>query len=190
MAQAFDRRTLLRCACTFGATLAGASPAQAALFRALSLESLVRASETVSAVTALAAECHYEAIGSARRIVTDTRVRLERSLGGRSEAESEFVIRTLGGIVGERGELVDGQATLALAQRAVVFLGRSAPALYFVVGMAQGHFPLIAGRGGVERLGLSPRLPRLLRSGEVPAAERLIHKTLEQARGIVRSARG
>jgi hypothetical protein len=179
---------LLRCTGACLASLACPKLAEAAVFRALSLEALLVESETVSVVIALAAECHYETIGSRRVIVTDTRVRIERTLGGRSTADSECLVRSLGGIVGERGELVDGQAVLPLGRRALVFLGRSAPSLYFVTGMAQGHFPLVRARDGIERLRRSPHLPRLLSSGTVPAAELLVDRTLDQAASSIRSA--
>lgn len=179
------------CLALAGASLAcvlDARHAEAAVFRALSLQSLLRASHNVSAVTVLLAECHYVTMGSSRRIVTDTRVQIESALGRGSAGDAEVLVRTLGGVVGERGELVDGQAVLGTGERAVLFLGRSVPGLYFVVGMAQGHYPIRRGEDGTSRLASSPRLPKLLQTSGVGAAELLVGRSVDHARRVIRGA--
>jgi hypothetical protein len=162
---------------------------EASVFRALPLSALVRASDLQALVLPLAAESKTVTLGGSRRIVTDTRVRVERTLGAGGVSEAELLIRTLGGVAGERGELVDGEARLAIGERAVLFLRPAAESTQVVVGMAQGHYPVRADEAGVERLFRSPGLPRLLRSSERPAVEELPGMRLEDARRSILGVR-
>src|SRR5690606_40884069 len=56
--------------------------------------------------TALEATCRFEYIGGKRRIVTDTRFAVEAPLAKAEPGESEVLVRTLGGVIGDLGELV------------------------------------------------------------------------------------
>src|SRR3954470_22682426 len=90
--------------------------ATATIVRALSLPSLVQGSRRILVVTALAAESHFEELGRRRRIVTDTRVRVEEGLAKADAGERELMVRTLGGAVGSLGERVHGQAQLLVGE--------------------------------------------------------------------------
>lgn len=141
-------------ATTFGVT------ASATIVRALSLPALVQGSRRIVVVTALASESHFEDLGRRRRIVTDTRVRVEEGLAKADGIESELLVRTLGGSIGRLGEQVHGQARLAQGESCVAFLLQGPDGLHYVNGMAQGHYPL---RGtGVRRLVQSADLPEIL----------------------------
>lgn len=188
MSSPCSRRSLLRAGGVGLAALLLPEAAEASVFRALSIEALVGASERVSLVNALAAECHYQDIAGARRIVTDTRVRVERPIRG-STSESELMVRTLGGIVGNQGERVDGEAALVLGESALLFLLRLEDGEHGVVGMAQGHYPLRADGSGLRRLRLSPRLPPVVRANGVPASARLAGLAIDAAAQLIREAR-
>jgi len=136
---------------TFSAT------ASATIVRALSLPALVQSSRRIVVVTALAAESHFEELGRRRRVVTDTRVRIEEALAKANGIDSEVLVRTLGGTVGQLGERVHGQAQLVIGEPCVAFLLQGPDGLHYVNGMAQGHYPL---RGATER--------RLSRSADLP----------------------
>lgn len=134
--------------------------ASATVVRALSLPALVASSRHVMVVTALGAESRYEVIGRRRRIVTDTRVRVEELLAKGGAGDTELLVRTLGGAIGRVGERVDGQPVLALGQSCVAFLLQGPDGLHYVNGMAQGHYPL---RGSARRrLESSPDLPQII----------------------------
>jgi hypothetical protein len=183
-----SRRALL---CAGGVALLSAlcpRHAAASVFRALSLEALLGASARVSLVTTLAAECRYVDIAGSRRIVTDTRVRVERAVAGET-TDSELMIRTLGGVVGDQGERVEGEAELALGESGLLFLVRLDGGEHGVVGMAQGHYPLRTDSAGVRRLALSPHLPRVLRSSAIPAGERLAGLSVDAAERLLRTVR-
>lgn len=134
--------------------------ANATIVRSLTLAALVQRSRRIVVVTALDSESHFEDLGRRRRIVTDTRVRVEEKLAKGEGIEKELLVRTLGGSVGTLGERVHGQAQLLMGEPCVTFLLQGPDGLHYVNGMAQGHYPL---RGAaVPKLAASPDLPDIL----------------------------
>jgi hypothetical protein len=159
--------------------------ASATLARSVSLSALVRGSRRIVVVTPLAAESHFEELGRRRRIVTDTRVRVEEHLNKQPGSELELMVRTLGGSVGRLGEHVDGQPRLALGQTCVAFLLQGPDALHYVNGMAQGHYPLSADAG--RRLLQSPDLSQLV-DAQGSAVRELVGRELSWARDRIRAS--
>lgn len=182
-----SRRVFLTAAGALVASAAFEREARASLSRGLSLAELVQRSAHTVVATALDAHSDWVLIGGKRRIVTDTRVRIEETLAGATPAQSELQVRVLGGIVGDIGERVDGQAELVLGEPAVAFLMPISPVLAYVTGAAQGHYRLLADSQKLLRLRPSPHLPLLLRPDESAAAQ-LSGATLDQARTLVRGA--
>jgi hypothetical protein len=179
-----DRRGLLRVAVA-GAlgTLIG-KPAHASVARALPLDELTRRSRHVLLGEPLDSYCTWERIGQRKHIVTYTRVRAHELLGGKDPDGDELMLRTLGGRVGELGELVHGEAILQLGERSVVFVMPSREALA-VTAMAQGHYPLFKDARGAERLLRSREARELI--GETGAAvQRLNGLQVSEARSLVR----
>ena len=165
-------------ASTFG------SNASATVMRALTLASLVQGSRRVLVVTALDAESHFEELGRRRRIVTDTRVRVEEGLAKAEGTDRELLVRTLGGAVGRQGERVHGQAQWITGEACVAFLLQGPDGLHYVNGMAQGHYPL---RGsGLRQLHRSPDLPEIL-NFETSAVKALVGSELSAASGRIRA---
>lgn len=117
-------------------------PASASTVVEVSLAELAARSTAVIAGTALDSRSVWESTGGGRaeRIVTYTRVRVDRVVGG--SAPAELWVRTLGGSVGHIGQRVEGEAVLVPAQSALMFLAARADGTHSVVGMAQGHYPL------------------------------------------------
>ncbi len=161
-----------------------AGPASATIVRALSLPSLVESSRRILVLTALSAHCHFEEIGRRRRVVTDTRVRVEDVLAKGSAAASELMVRTLGGEIGRLGERVHGQAQLILGEPCVAFLLEAPDGVHYVNGMAQGHYPLR--EGARRKLASSPDLPQIV-DFESSAVKALVGSELELATGRIRS---
>lgn len=111
-------------------------------------------------ISALAAESHFEELGRRRRVVTDTRVRVEETLAKGGSVERELMVRTLGGSIGRLGELVHGQARLRMGEQCVAFLLKGPDGLHYVNGMAQGHYPLSSEK--LRRLLMSPGMPKIV----------------------------
>ncbi|WP_437594521.1 hypothetical protein [Sorangium sp. So ce1000] len=176
-----------------GALLSGPRAAQAALAIQLSLDELVAAASYVVVATAIEQRSQWEELGGARRIVTYTRLSIDRTVAG--QPDGEVWIRTLGGVVGDVGQHVSGDAQLAIGAQAMLFVARAGSALV-VSGMAQGHYPVVDGedaarvngvtgarRIAVRRLSASPDSGTVLpRPGPaISAREQLVGATLDTA---------
>jgi hypothetical protein len=159
------------------------TPASATIMRSLTLPALVQGSRRVVVISALASESHFEELGRKRRVVTDTRVRVEEVVAKGEGMEAELMVRTLGGKVGRLGERVDGQARLVLGEACMAFLLQGPDGLHYVNGMAQGHYPL---RGASTRLLMkSPDLPKIL-NFESSAVKALVGSELGDAASRIR----
>jgi len=190
---------LVGCVLLLGFDLAAPSldgrAARASTSVELSLADLLRLSTLVTVgTTAEQTSVWEDADGNrSRRIVTYTRVRLERVLDGRPPAGSDVWVRTLGGQVGDIGQHVDGEAVLVPLQKSLVFLRARADGTHAVAGMAQGHFPLKVLRAGEPpRIALSPAIGRLVEGGSpssAPARALLDSKTVDEAERIIMGER-
>lgn len=171
-------------------------PSGATTLTSLDLVTLTKRSRTTVLGTPLERRAEWTEVSGTRRIVTLTRVELhdvwfddERlPLGGQ-----EVLVRTLGGRVGDLRQKAFGEAALTKGEAAVLFLGgpSARDGARPVVGMAQGHYPLVES-GGITFLRPSTHLPKLVRtdaSGSASAVETLSGLTLERARALVTGAR-
>jgi hypothetical protein len=160
-------------------------PAHATVVRSVSLPALARGSRGIAVVTPLTSESHYEDLGRRRRIVTDTRVRLEENLAKADGLDRELLVRTLGGSVGREGERVHGQVQWALSKACVAFLLQGPDGIFYVNGMSQGHYPLLE---RAERLlTTSPDLPEIV-GFDSSAVKVLSGTALGRARSLIRAA--
>jgi hypothetical protein len=146
----------------------------------VSLEELTAASTHVVVARGVDRHSQWEELGGGRRIVTYTRLRVERSILG--EPATELVVRTLGGAVDGIGQSVSGEAQLTLGKPALLFVAQGDGALV-VAGMAQGHYPIVEKDKEPPRLGPSPDAGMLLprRGPTVSAREELVGATLDAA---------
>jgi hypothetical protein len=182
-----------------GGPLDGPRPAAASVAITLSLEQLVTGSAMVVVATAAEQRSQWEDLGGARRIVTYTRLTIDRTVEG--EPGKEIWVRTLGGAVGKIGQLVSGDARITIGSQALLFLARTRDGALKVTGMAQGHYPLVAEdppAGGTPaarpkrlRLAASPDSGAILpRPGPaISAREVLVGATLDDAVEAIRRAR-
>ncbi|MEO7093225.1 MAG: hypothetical protein ABI175_08240, partial [Polyangiales bacterium] len=99
----------------------------------------------------------------AGRIITYTTVVVDDSVGGGPAAGESLVVRTMGGVVGDVGQKVFGEATLVVGSPVVLFLrdlpkplvATSLPGARSVTGMAQGTLPVVTGADKIQRIGPS-----------------------------------
>jgi hypothetical protein len=182
-----DRRGFVRVAAAGALVTLVGSPAQASLSRAIGLEELTARSQHVLLAEPLDADSVWEQIGRRRHIVTYTRVRALDVLAGTDPKQTELLVRTLGGQVGELGELVHGEAVLSLGSRNVLFVMPTQGALA-VTAMAQGHYPLRRDKVGAERLHRSPQASELMDEAG-SAVRRLPGLALSEARALLKPVR-
>jgi hypothetical protein len=154
----------------------------------LTVEELVNGSAHVVVGTPGERYSAWEELPSGRRIVTYTKLTVERAVTG--APGGEVWVRTLGGAVGKIGQSVAGEAQLQIGKRSLVFLASAGNALV-VTGMAQGHFPIVADDKGVPRLAGSPDPGLLLarRGPSISAQERLVGGKLDDAAALVQQIR-
>lgn len=157
----------------------------ATIARALSIKDLTQASRAVLLGQPVEANSQWETVGQRRRIVTYTRVLLSESVLG--SPESELMVQTLGGRVGEIGQIVHGEAALRLNETSLLFVQDDDEGITRVTAMAQGHYRLLADAQGPARLKLSPRLGTLLPT-QGAAVQALKDRTFPEARELILKA--
>lgn len=172
-------------AATLGALLLETHEAQATLVRGLTLPMLVARSQHVLVLRPLESFCHFIALGGRRSLVTDTRVAVEEHVAKAVPAQSELLVRTLGGRLGGMGELVHGQAELAAGGISLAFLTPGPDGAQWVTGMAQGHYPVRGFGSAQARLSASGNLPSIV-AWETSAVKLLAGKRLADARSEVK----
>jgi len=184
-----DRRQSLGLLGSGIAALAWARQSQATTARAISLPNLVQHSSRVVRGTPMDSFTRGEDVGGTRHIVTYSRVRVEELLTG-GPSESEILVRSLGGQLDGVGEIVHGEAELAIAEPSVIFLLRNADGIEHVTAMAQGYYPLLLRNAAAPRLRASRNLPRLLPGAQgASAVEQLSGAGLDEARQLILGAR-
>lgn len=162
--------------------------AEAHTARLLTLDELCAMSAHVVVGTAGERHSVWEDLPSGRRIVTYTRVSVDRVVAG--SPASELWVRTLGGAVGSIGQAVPGEVQLPFGSRSLLFLVE-VNNVTVVAAMSQGHYPVVADDKGVARLAPSPETGMLIpRPGpSVSARERLVGITVDDAATLVKQTR-
>src|SRR5207247_4625592 len=103
-----------------GSSGVGPPDAAAAVSILMTLDELVAASRYVVVGTAQDRYSQWEELGGGRRIVTYTRIKVERAVAG--EAPGEVWVRTLGGVVGKIGQSVSGEAQIPVGTKSLLFV--------------------------------------------------------------------
>jgi len=96
------------------------------------------------------------------RIYTYTHVRVDRPVAGDLAAGGEVWIRTMGGVVGKIGQLVEGEAVLVPGQSSLLFLHPGPVGAFEVTARGQGQFPVVVDEA-------AKAAPHLVRSHAVGA---------------------
>ena len=157
--------------------------AQASTALAIDLPELVARSRQVCVARAVEKYSRWETFGEARRIVTYTRVLVEEPVTGADD--SEVLVQTLGGKVGDLGQIVHGEAGLQVGKDDLLFLRENRDGVTIVTARAQGQFPVAADKEGVRRVLRNPRVADLV-GDHKSAALRLVGRSLPDAIQLVR----
>jgi hypothetical protein len=176
-----SRRSLLLGGLT-ALALGRTRPAHASLFLPVTLTDLVGLSQHAVVATPGVATSRWETMGGRERIVTYTPLRVESVLDGTSPS-SELMVRTLGGRVGDIGQLVPGEAPLRENTTAALFLEPVGSNLFGVTAMAQGHYQLMADGKGLRRL--KANMISFAKTTPAAAVVRLDGRTVVEVEGLV-----
>jgi hypothetical protein len=162
-------------------------------------DALVRGSTAAAVVTPVGGGT-ARAIWEDGRICTYTRVHVDRAVAGPLSANDETWVRTLGGVVGKVGQVVDGEAVFVPGRSSLVFLMPVTPGSFTtfdVTARGQGQFPVLPGSDAAHppivvrshTLGtLVPRAPSPSGAEPALAADELHGRTLDDAVHVVTTA--
>jgi hypothetical protein len=136
------RVVVLCAAIALGAPLLGTRDAQASVSVAVTFDALVRDSSAVVVGTAT----EQRSVWEGARIYTYSHLHVDSSVAGELGPGDEVWVRTMGGVAGKVGQIVDGEAVLTVGRPSLVFLHRSSETsdTYVVTARAQGQFGLYA----------------------------------------------
>jgi hypothetical protein len=84
--------------------------------------------------------------------MTYTHLRVDQGVAGATP--SDPWVRTMGGVVGKIGQIVEGEAVLTVGKQGLLFLQpltELGPGLFAVTARAQGQFPVVADEAGTSR---------------------------------------
>ncbi len=160
------------------------APAEATIARALSLGEMVSASSAVVVATAGERHSVWEDLPSGRRIVTYTKLSVERVVHG--TIDKEVWVRTLGGAVGSVGQAVSGEAQILTGSRSMVFLAKVS-GVVVVTAMAQGHYPIAESASSKPTLRPSPDAGTILPRGGpfISVREELVGRSVDEGIALV-----
>jgi hypothetical protein len=96
-----------------------------------------------STAAAIVAPREAHAVWEDGHICTYTRVHVDQAVAGTLATGDEAWVRTLGGVVGRVGQLVDGEAVFAPNRQSLVFLRPGAVGSLDVTARGQGQFPVV-----------------------------------------------
>jgi hypothetical protein len=114
------------------------SDAKASVSIAVGFDALVKDADAVAIVSVADASSVWED----GRIATYTRVKVDQGVAGAVPAE--IWVRTLGGVVGKIGQLVDGEPVLVPGKQSLLFLRKFTTAgTWEVSARGQGQFPIV-----------------------------------------------
>ena len=118
------------------AALLLASPAGASILQALDLDELVEQSDQILMGRVAFSESFRHPNGN---LGTWHRIVIERDIRGNAPGETEVIVETLGGSIGDLTMRVEGEPSFTVGERVVVFVRDGGPYSAFrPVGMGQG----------------------------------------------------
>ena len=114
--------------------------ARASVSIAVAFDALVKDADTVGVVTAVESKSVWEE----GRIYTYTRVKVDQGVAGDLGTGSEGWVRTMGGVVGKIGQLVDGEPVFTANKSSLVFMRKfKLTGQWEVSARAQGQYPVV-----------------------------------------------
>jgi hypothetical protein len=143
------------------------SDANASVMIAVPFDSLVKDADAVAVIAPVESKSVWED----GRIYTYTRVRVEQGVAGdtASNGGSDVWVRTMGGVVGKVGQLVDGEPVFTPNKPNLVFLRKfKAGGTWEVSARAQGQYPVV-----VDELSKKRRIVRSANLGVLLPPKRL-----------------
>jgi hypothetical protein len=122
------------------ATLLVPTDARASVSIAVGFDALVKDADSVVVITPVESKSVWED----GRIYTYTRVKVDQGVAGDLGTGAEGWVRTMGGVVGKIGQLVDGEPVLVGGKQSLLFLRKfQTGGTFEVSARAQGQYPVV-----------------------------------------------
>lgn len=116
------------------------SDAGASVSIAVGFDMLVKDADVVAVITPV----EHQAVWEDGRIYTYTRVKVDQGVAGDVGVGADGWVRTMGGVVGKIGQLVDGEPVFVTGKPSLLFLRKfKTGAVYEVSARAQGQYPVL-----------------------------------------------
>ena len=114
--------------------------AQASVSIAVAYDALVKDADAVGVATPVETKSVWED----GRIYSYTRIKIDQGVAGELATGGEGWVRTMGGVVGKVGQLVDGEAVFTPGKSSLVFLRKfKLGGSWEVSARAQGQYPVV-----------------------------------------------
>mgnify|MGYP001179681619 CR=1 FL=1 len=97
-----------------------------------------------STAAAVMSPVESQAVWENGRIYTYTRLGVDRAVAGDLATGASAWVRTLGGVVGKIGQVVEGEAVFTPGHSSLLFLHPGPAGTFEVTARGQGQFPVIA----------------------------------------------
>lgn len=153
-----------------------ATDASASVMIAVPFDSLVKDADAVAVIVPQDAKSVWED----GRIYTYTRVKVEQGVAGDTSG-SEIWIRTMGGVVGKVGQLVDGEPVFTVNKPNLLFMRKfKAGGTWEVSARAQGQYPVF-----IDDLKKTKRIMRSANVGVLLPPKRLAQEPAGVQQGPV-----
>jgi hypothetical protein len=149
---------------------------RASVSLAATWESLLHESTAAVVVTPIEARSVWED----GRIYTYTHLNVDRAVAGELATGATPWVRTMGGVVGKIGQIVDGEPVLVPGRASLLFLHPGPVGAFEVTARGQGQFPVVKGDDKlparvVRSNAAGAILPRPASAGAVRLATEVIH---------------
>ncbi len=116
------------------------SDAQASVSIAVGFDQLVKDADTVGIATPVESKSLWED----GRIWTYTRLKIEQGVAGELGTGSEGWVRTMGGVVGKIGQMVDGEPVFTTGKSSLLFMRKfKATGTWEISARGQGQYPVV-----------------------------------------------
>lgn len=116
------------------------SDAHASVSIAVAFDALVKDADSVGIVTPVESKSVWED----GRIYTYTRVKVDQNVAGELATGGEGWVRTMGGVVGKIGQMVDGEPVFTPSKSSMVFMRKfKQGGTWEVSARAQGQYPVV-----------------------------------------------
>lgn len=131
---------LLAGALTTSAAMLVPSDAQASVSIAVAFDALVKDADSVGVATPVESKSVWED----GRIYTYTRLKIEQGVAGELGTGAEGWVRTLGGVVGKIGQMVDGEPVFTNGKSSLLFMRKfKGSGTWEISARAQGQYPIL-----------------------------------------------